>query len=131
MYVEYLMLTCLRVFLEDLLVQSVAFLFLALIFYSKFTQSPFIFINKIRFLELKICVKYLIEILKFLTESFFAEQFPPRLFVINIFETLCNPGRFRTRGTFRTLVYPKTWFIQSLKHIQNSVKHLRWSILQK
>ena len=48
------MLTCLRIFLEDLLIQFVAFPFRVLILYSKFTQSCFVFINKIRFLELKI-----------------------------------------------------------------------------
>ena len=41
------MLTCLRVFLEDLLIESVAVPFQVLILYSKFTQSPFVFINKI------------------------------------------------------------------------------------
>ena len=71
LYVEYLMLTCLIVFLEDLLIQSVAFPFLVLILYFRFTPSPFVFINKIHFLELKICPKYLTEILKILTESFF------------------------------------------------------------
>ena len=62
-------------FLEDLLIQSVAFPFLVLILHSNFTQSPFTFINKIRFFELKICPKYLTEILKILTKRFFAETF--------------------------------------------------------
>ena len=65
------MLTCLGDFLEDLLIQFVAFPFRVLTLYSKFTQSRFVFINKIHFLELKICPKYLTEILKILTESFF------------------------------------------------------------
>ena len=83
------MLTCLRAFFEDLLTQSVAFPFRALILYAKFTQSRFVLIKKIHLLELKICPKYLTEILKILTESFFAEvfsskHFPPKLFVINV-----------------------------------------------
>ena len=65
-YVDYLMLISLRVFSEDLLIQAVAFLFQVLIFYSKFIQFRFVFINKIDFLELKICPKYL-------TESFSTE----------------------------------------------------------
>ena len=40
---------CLKVFVEDLLIQSVAFPFLLLILYSKFTQSRFVFVNKIHF----------------------------------------------------------------------------------
>ena len=65
----------LNIFLEGLLIQSVAFTFRVLILYA--TQSRFVFINKIHFhfLELKICLKYLTEILKVLTESFFAETF--------------------------------------------------------
>ena len=83
------MLTCLRAFFEDLLTQSVAFPFRALILYAKFTQSRFVLIKKIHLLELKICPKYLTEILKVLTESLFAEvfsskHFPPKLFVINV-----------------------------------------------
>ena len=30
-----------------------------------------------------------------------------------------NPGIFKTRHIFRTLVYPKPWHIQNQKHIQN------------
>ena len=74
-YVDYLMLISLRVFSEDLLIQAVAFLFQVLIFYSKFIQFRFVFINKIDFLELKICPKHLTEILKVLTESFSTETF--------------------------------------------------------
>ena len=74
------MLTCLRVFLEDLQIQFVVFPFRVLILYSKFTQSRFLFISKINFLELKICPKYLIEILKILTESFFPETFSAETF---------------------------------------------------
>ena len=86
------MLTCLRVFLEDLLIQSVAFPFRVLILYAKFTQSRFVFIKKIHFFELKICPKYLTEILKVLTESFFVEVFLPKLFVINVdvFTFMCR-----------------------------------------
>ena len=69
------MLTYLRMFLEDLLIQSVAFPFWVLILYSTFTQSCFVFINKIQFIELKICPKYLTEILKILAGSFFAKTF--------------------------------------------------------
>ena len=54
---EYLMLTRLRVFLEDLLIHSVAFPFRVLILYSNFTQSRFVFADKIYFLELNICSK--------------------------------------------------------------------------
>ena len=58
----------LNIFLEGLLIQSVAFTFRVLILYA--SQSRFVFINKIHFhfLELKTCLKYL-------TESFFAETF--------------------------------------------------------
>ena len=88
-YVEYLTLTCLRAFLEDLLIHSVAFPFRVLILYCTFTQSPFVLINRIHSLELKICPKYLTEILKnlsesFLTEIFSSKHFPPKLFVINV-----------------------------------------------
>ena len=73
------MLTCLRVFLEDLLIQSVAFPFRVLILYAKFIQSCFVSVKKIHFLELKICTKYL-TILKVLTESFFTETFSAETF---------------------------------------------------
>ena len=43
------MLTCLRVFWENLVIQSAAVPFLLLIVYSKFAKSPFVFINKIHF----------------------------------------------------------------------------------
>ena len=67
------MLTCLRVFLEDLLIQSVAFPFLILILYPKFAKSPVVFINKTNFLELTVCPEYL-------TESFFAETLSAQTF---------------------------------------------------
>ena len=51
------MLTRLRVFLEGLLIHSVAFPFRVLILYSNFTQSRFVFADKIYFLELNICSK--------------------------------------------------------------------------
>ena len=57
------------------MIQSVAVPFLVLILYSKFAKSLFIFINKIHFLEFKICPKSLTEILNILNESFFAETF--------------------------------------------------------
>ena len=85
MYVEYLTLTCLRVFLEDLVIQSVAFPFWLLILYTKFTQSRFVFTNKTHFLELTIGPKCLTEILKVLTERFFAETFSAKTFHVNIF----------------------------------------------
>ena len=85
MYVEYLTLTCLRVFLEGLLIQSVAFPFRLLILYAKFTQCRFVFINKTHFLELTIGPKCLTEILKVLTERFFAETFSAETFHVNIF----------------------------------------------
>ena len=69
------MLICLRVFLEDLLIQSVAFSFRVLILYTKFTQFRFVFIKKVHFLELKIRLKNLTELLKVLIESFFAKTF--------------------------------------------------------
>ena len=53
------------------MIQSVAFPFLVLILYSKFTQSPFVFVNKIHFSELKICPKYFTEILKILISFHF------------------------------------------------------------
>ena len=28
-------------------------------------------------------------------------------------------------------VYSEPWLIQNLRHIQNTVKHLRWNVLQK
>ena len=66
--------------LSYLLIQSVAFPFRVLILYAKFTQSRFVFIKKTHFLEPKICPKYLTEILKVLTESFFAETFSAEFF---------------------------------------------------
>ena len=30
-----------------------------------------------------------------------------------------------------TLAYSEPWYIQNLRHIQNTVKHLRWKVLQK
>ena len=80
-YFEYLMLTCLRVFLEELLIQSVAFPFLILILYPKFAKYPVVFINKTNFLELKVCPKYLTKILKTLTESFFAKTLSAQTFL--------------------------------------------------
>ena len=80
LYVDYLMLISLRVFSEDLLIQFVAFLFQVLISYSKFIQFRLVFINKIHFLELKICPKYLTETLKVLTESFSAETFSTEIY---------------------------------------------------
>ena len=84
LYVEYPMLTCFRAFLEDFMIQCVAFPFRILILYSKFTQSH---------LELKVGPKYLNKILKILTGSFFAEvfsakHFPSKLFVISISKNL-------------------------------------------
>ena len=34
-------------------------------------------------------------------------------------------------GIFRTMAYLEPWYIQNLKHIQKSVKHLRWNVSQK
>ena len=34
-------------------------------------------------------------------------------------------------GTFRTEVYSETWDTQNLRQIQNPVKRLQWSIVQK
>ena len=61
--------------------------------------------------------------------------------------TLCNTGKFRTWGIFRTLLniyygelysepwvtlaYLKPWHIQNPRHIHNTVKHLSWNILFK
>ena len=50
-----------------------------------------------------------------------------------------NPNTFRTRGIFatqaysrpslfRTPLYSESWHIQNLRHIQNPVAHLWWSI---
>ena len=75
LHVKYVMLTCSRVFSEDLLIQSVVFPFLVLILYSKFTQSHFVFTHTIHFLELKVCPECSTETVKFLTESFFTETF--------------------------------------------------------
>ena len=66
-----------------------------------------------------------------------------------IFRTLCYPNIFKTGisrtlthlqlkvyseprhiynpGIFRTQLYSERWHIQSLRHIQNPVTHLRWS----
>ena len=30
-----------------------------------------------------------------------------------------NPGKFRTRGIFRTLVYSEPWHVQNQRHIQD------------
>ena len=32
---------------------------------------------------------------------------------------------------FRTLAYSESWYIQNPRHIQNTVKHLRWNVLKK
>ena len=78
LYVEYLMYPYVNLFksffgsLTDLVC---CFYFPGTDLYSNFTQSPFVFINEIHFLELKVCPKYLAETLKILTESFFAEVF--------------------------------------------------------
>ena len=42
-----------------------------------------------------------------------------------------NPGIFRTRGIFTTLPYSEPWDIKNPRQIQNPVKHLRWSVVQK
>ena len=48
-----------------------------------------------------------------------------------------NPGIFRTRITLRTLTYLEleaysgTWYIQNLRHIQNTVKHLQVNVFQE
>ena len=73
------MLTCLRVcffFLEDLVIQSVAVPFLVQILYFKFTQSSFVFSNKIHFLKF-VQIDRNIEHFdrKFFCQSFFAETF--------------------------------------------------------
>ena len=80
----HLMLTCLRVFLKDLLIKSVAFPFLVLISYSKITQSPFVFINNFFFLEWKICPTYVNKHWKLWPNFFSPKHFLPKLFVINI-----------------------------------------------
>ena len=54
---------------------------------------------------------------------------------------ISNPGIFRTIAyseasyiqnscLFKILVYSEPWRIQNLRHIQNSAKHLRWSVLR-
>ena len=59
-----------------------------------------------------------------------------------IVRTQCNPSIFRTLvsskpwhiqnpDTFRTDVYSEPWDTWNLAQIQNPVKHLRWSIVQK
>ena len=49
-----------------------------------------------------------------------------------------NPDIFKTRSIFnKTLAYleleaySEPWYIWNLRYIQNSVKHLRWNVLQK
>ena len=57
-----------------------------------------------------------------------------------IFRTMCysdilwyiqNPNIFRTRNIFITLLYSECCHIQNPRHIQNPVKHLRWSNSRK
>ena len=35
------------------------------------------------------------------------------------------------KGLFRTLTYSERWYIQNPRHIQDTVKRLRWKVLQK
>ena len=67
------------------MIQSVAVPFLVLILYFKFTQSSLVFINKILFF---LNLSKLAEILNVLTESFFAEVFSLKHFVINVYYVL-------------------------------------------
>ena len=57
-----------------------------------------------------------------------------------IFRTMCysdilwyiqNPDIFRTKNIFITLLYSECCHIQNPRHIQNPVKHLRWSNSRK
>ena len=79
------MLTCLRAFFEDLLIQSVAFPFRALILYAKFTQSRFVLIKKNSFIRtenLSEIFDWNIESFdrKFFRRSFFVETFSAETF---------------------------------------------------
>ena len=49
----------------------------------------------------------------------------------DIFRIPCNPGVFRTRDIFRTLVYSKAWHSQYQRPIQKPVKDPWGCILQK
>ena len=48
-----------------------------------------------------------------------------------------HPAIFISRTIFRTLAYleleasSEPWYIQNSRHTQNTVKHLRWKVLQK
>ena len=63
--------------------------------------------------------------------------FTKRNFLIFRERYIQRPNIFRTRGIFRTVTYleleaySEPWFIQNPRHIQNTVKHLRWNVLQK
>ena len=59
-----------------------------------------------------------------------------------ILRTLCKPSIFRTLiyskpwhiqnpDIFRTEVYSEPWDTQNLTKIQNPIKHLQWSVVQK
>ena len=49
----------------------------------------------------------------------------------DILRTLCNPQHIQNPGIFKTLAYSELKAYSEPWHIQNLVKHLRWSILQK
>ena len=67
--------------------------------------------------------------LYFLQKSF-SNFFLKKVFPIFRERYVQNPGISRTRNIFRTLTnskleaYSATWYVQNLKHIQNTVKHL-------
>lgn len=50
---------------------------------------------------------------------------------LGIFRTsiYSEPYIFRAWGILRTLAYYKTWHTEKLRHTQNPVKNLRWSVL--
>ena len=74
--------------------------------------------------------------------SFFYEMEISYIFLRKVFlifreRYIEHPAIFISRTIFRTLAYleleapSEPWYIQNSRHTQNTVKHLRWKVLQK
>ena len=74
---------------------------------------------------------------KFLIFSQKSRQFsgngnPEKVLIFQVVELCYISERYiRNPNIFRTLTYSELWHMQNPRHIQNTVKHLRWNVLQK
>ena len=57
--------------------------------------------------------------------------FRKRHFLIYWERYIQNPGVFRTLAYLELEAYSEPWYIHNPRQIQNTVKHLRWNVLQK